>query len=124
MEAGSAGGVFWLERSAPSLFATAQIVRVKSDGSVSYEFTNAPVAAPRVGETLYLTFYGTGFRNAPSIRVQVAGRDTPLLYAGPQTQFSGLDQVNLQLSSGLLGTIPISLIADGKSANTITLRLE
>jgi endoglucanase len=124
VEAGTASGVFWLERSAPALFESAQIVRVKSGGGVSYETTTVPIAPAGPGETLYLVMYGTGFRNAPNIGLQVAGRVTPLLYAGPQPEFPGLDQINVQLPGGLLGYVSVSLSADGKASNTLTLRFQ
>ena len=119
-----ASGVFWLERSAPSLFESAQIARVKSGGSVFYETTNAPVAPAGPGETLYLILYGTGFRNSANVNLQVAGREMALLYAGPQPQFPGLDQINVQLPGGLPREVPVNLIADGKAANSLALRFQ
>ena len=122
--AGGASGVFWLERSAPSLFESAQIARLRSNGSVVYESTNATIVPAGPGETLYLILYGTGFRNSPNLKLQVAGRDTALLYAGPQMQFPGLDQINVQLPGGLTREVPVSLTADGKTANLLTLRFQ
>jgi uncharacterized protein (TIGR03437 family) len=52
--------------------------------------------------TVYLTLYGTGFANARS--VASGGVDcfpAPVTYSGPQGQFSGLDQLNLQLPNTL-----------------------
>ncbi len=124
VDAGPASGVFWLERSAPALFESAQIVRVKSGGGVAYEFTNTPIAPAGPGETLYLVLYGTGFRNASNLGLQIAGRETAMLYTGPQPEFAGLDQINLQLLNGLPRDVSVDLTADGKSTNRLTLHFQ
>ena len=97
---------------------------MKSGGGVTYESTTVPIAPAGPGESLYLILYGTGFRNATNLSLQVAGREMALLYAGPQPQFSGLDQINVQLPGGLPQDVSVNLSADGKSANTLTLRFQ
>src|SRR5579871_4797241 len=71
------------------------------------------VAAPislGVDTPVYLTLYGTGIRNRSSVtEVQVAinGNSVPVLYAGPQIQTEGLDQVNLTSPREPVGQWPV-----------------
>ena len=46
-----------------------------------------------------------------------------VLYAGPQTQFPGVDQINLQVNqlAGLTGTQILQFTADGIISNAVTL---
>jgi uncharacterized protein (TIGR03437 family) len=72
---------------------------------------------------VYLILYGTGIRNAGSgqVTVNIQGLEVPVSYGGPQTQFAGLDQVNVLLPRALAGTgvANIVLSAEGKAANTV-----
>jgi uncharacterized protein (TIGR03437 family) len=47
-------------------------------------------------------------------------------YAGAQSEFPGLDQVNIQLDPSLQGkgVVPIALSVDGVAANTVTVAIE
>jgi hypothetical protein len=64
----------------------------------------------------YLILFGTGIRGGRSVRVTVGGRDCEVVYAGPQPQYAGLDQVNVRLD-GASGDVVLS--ADGIPSNTI-----
>jgi len=57
------------------------------------------------GPTPFLTLYGTGFTNASAANTacDIAGQRIVPIYAGPQTQFAGLDQINLRLPLALAG---------------------
>jgi len=99
VEVGGASGVFWLEQSAPSLFAGTQLERP------------------------YLTLYGTGFRNAKAVEVKVNGSPVKVLYAGPQNQYAGLDQVNVELPGGVIGQLAVTISADGKMSNQVNVEL-
>jgi len=75
---------------------------------------------------VYVTLYGTGIRNRSSlakVTVTINGISVPVLYAGPQPQYPGLDQVNISLVIGLRGAGESKLIltADGQTANTVTI---
>jgi uncharacterized protein (TIGR03437 family) len=52
---------------------------------------------------------------------QTIGTYTPALYAGPQTQFSGLDQLNIQIPQSLAGAgqLTIQVTVDGIAANPV-----
>jgi uncharacterized protein (TIGR03437 family) len=54
---------------------------------------------------VYLVLFGTGF-DAPTFGVgaQIGTQDLTAGYAGPQTQFPGLDQINILLPKSLAGS--------------------
>ena len=75
---------------------------------------------------VYLTLYGTGIRRVrdPSlVRVEVGDETVPVLYAGPQGEFDGLDQINVgPLPATLAGSaeVPVLVRVDGRRANRVT----
>jgi uncharacterized protein (TIGR03437 family) len=70
---------------------------------------------------VYLTLYGTGFRAQKSPTATIGGRTVPVLYAGVQPSFPGLDQVNLELPTALRGAgeVEILFTADDLRANSV-----
>ncbi len=78
------------------------------------------------GGTVYLSLYGTGIRGASAVQAFVAGQSVPVLYAGPQGNFAGLDQVNLSLPPTLAGTgeASVYIVADGTASNMVTIKLQ
>ncbi len=70
-----------------------------------------PIPLPTGSDQLILTVFGTGLRDYQGTFYAMAGNQfAPVLYAGTQGGFLGLDQVNIQLSSTLpSGTLPISV---------------
>ena len=139
-------GVLEVETIAPTLFsanqngqgiATAQVVRVKADGSQIYENVarfdnalNAYVAAPVsfAGDRLVLILYGTGFQNAATANatLKLGTATIPVSYAGAQHQYPGLDQVNAELPNSLAGAgeLTVSLVISGKAANPVTVAFQ
>jgi uncharacterized protein (TIGR03437 family) len=84
----------------------------------------SPVDLGPAGTQVVLTLYGTGIRgrSAPgAVTAKIGGVDAPVLYAGSQTQYSGLDQVNVTLPRSLAGRgdVDVVLSVDGKTANTV-----
>jgi len=72
--------------------------------------------------------FGTGIRgrsDLSNVKVEVGGEAMQVLYAGPQSEFVGLDQVNLILSRSLIGRgeVNVVLTVDGKVANTVTITI-
>jgi uncharacterized protein (TIGR03437 family) len=57
-----------------------------------------PMPIPLSGDPIYLSFFGTGFRNAASAQVTctINGVTVPVEYAGPQGT-PGVDQINIRL---------------------------
>jgi len=93
----------------------------------SRTFRNLPLALGAEDEPVYLVLYGTGFRNRSSldrVRVTLRGASVPVLYAGAQGTFAGLDQLNAgPLPPELRGAGPISFSVevDGELSNFVTI---
>ncbi len=137
-----------IEKTAPGLFAAnangkdvaaAVLVRVKSDGSQTFE----PVAqlnaqnllvpvpidfGPNLGnasDQLFLVLFGTGWRNRSALEkvtAQVGGVNAHVSFAGAQGSFVGEDQLNLQLPRSLAGSgeTIVAVTVDGQLANLVT----
>ena len=124
---------------APALFTldaaglvAGYVVRV-SQGSQTVEPISDPIdLGPTGGSSpktqVYLCLFGTGIRGAPTgqVSVHVQGIDAPVIYAGPQSQFAGLDQVNILLPIELGGTgdVGIVLTAGGIQAPTVRVSIK
>jgi endoglucanase len=135
-----ASGGMQVAASGPAIFtannggfglAAAQVIRVKADNTQTYEpvvqldpSQNQVVAAPIVfgPDRLFLALYGTGVRGA-SASVNIAGVELPVQYAGPQAQYPGLDQVNVELPPSLAGAgqVNVTVTIDGVAANTVAI---
>lgn len=137
-----ASGVLEVRSIAPTIFsadnsgtgvAAAQVVRVKSDNSQSYEnvavydstqgkFVPAPIVFGP--EQLVLLLYGTGFDKSDASHTSVTVGTTALAvqYAGAQNQFPGLDQINVPLPASLAGAgeVTVNVTVSGKATNTVT----
>jgi uncharacterized protein (TIGR03437 family) len=113
---------------APSLYNVAQIVRVGSGAAVTTETVTGPIVFG--GDTLYLVLYGSGIRGRSSLaNVHCSIGNEPgflATYAGPQSQFPGMDQVVIPLSANLqgTGTVNVVLTVDGQEANAISLTFQ
>lgn len=116
------------------------LLRVKANGAQSYEplitydqslkrYVNRPIDfGPDLGATsdqLYLIMFGTGFRNRSSLsNVKVfvsSGGTIAALYAGPQGDYVGLDQVNIQLNRQMINFVNLYLTmsVDGQLSNRL-----
>ena len=129
-----APGIFQLNSTA---LAAAVVVRVKPDQSQTIEDVyqvgpgNAvlpyPVDFGPATDAIYLSLFGTGWANARSLAVTVGGQSVPVLYAGIQGTYNGLDQVNvgpLPRSLSGAGKVNIILTADGQTANPVELAIK
>jgi uncharacterized protein (TIGR03437 family) len=129
-----APGLFAADASGRGL-AAALALRIKADGSQSYEpvaqfdpAQNKLVAAPiDLGpetDQVFLILFGTGLRFRSSLNAvtaRIGAVDAPVVFAGPLEGFVGLDQVNVLLPRTLIGrgTVSVTLTVDGKSANSV-----
>jgi len=89
------------------------------------EFTLASEPVVVTAET-YLHLYGTGIRGGrQAVVVRIGGVEAPLLYAGPQPEFPGLDQVNVRIPQLLAGrgAVTVELTVFGVAANPVVLVL-
>ena len=80
-------------------------------------------------DTFYLELFGTGLdsANANQVTVSINGQSIPVLFAGAQQQYPGLDQINvgpLPASLKSAGTVNVEVSVNGQSANTVTLTLQ
>jgi uncharacterized protein (TIGR03437 family) len=71
-----------------------------------------------------LVLFGTGIPNT-DVRVTVAGIGVEVLYAGPQGEYEGLDQVNVRLPSYLARRGPVECVitAGGRRSNTAIIEM-
>ena len=118
--------------------AAAQIVRVHPDGTQSIDgvatldpatglFHAAPIAFG--ADSLYLVLYGTGLRHRSSqnnVTCSIGGTSFAVAYAGAQSQYPGLDQIVVPLSSVLAGagTVNVVVTADGQSSNSVSIAFQ
>ncbi len=120
--------------------AAAVALRFKADGAQSFEpvsrfepalnrFVPVPIDLGPESDQVFLILFGTGwrFRSAlPAVSLQLGGSNHEVLYAGPQGDFAGLDQVNARLSRSLIGRgeIAVRLTADGQPANILGINVK
>jgi endoglucanase len=136
MRAGAqvASGSMQLAATGPAIFtangagygvADAQIVRVKSDGSQTYENIAGPIDFGTGDDRLFLALYGTGVRGA-SISLRIGAVDMPGVDARPQGQSPGLDQVTVELPRSFAGAgqVDVTLKCDGVAANTVVIAFQ
>ncbi len=89
----------------------------------------APVPIPILaGAPVYLTLYGTGIRNRSSlanVTCRVGDAAVPVLYAGAQPVFAGLDQANVALAFDrpAAGELDVVLTVDGQPSNPVRISL-
>jgi uncharacterized protein (TIGR03437 family) len=99
-----------------------------ADGQVfNINLSNADGTAVAIDAGNFVSLFGTGFRytSAP-ITLSIGGTAvTPLGFAA-QSEFAGLDQLNLQIPQSLAGKGDVDLImtADGKTSNTVKLKIK
>jgi uncharacterized protein (TIGR03437 family) len=125
-----------ITRVAPALFtadssgrgaAAALAIYMKPDGTQTAEVTFAcdtegcrdrALDAPEA-----VTLFGVGFRgrlDVGSVRARIGGLPATVLYAGPQGEFAGLDQLNLEPAPDLHGVLDVDVEVEGKTANAVT----
>lgn len=146
-------GTVQIANVAPGLFAmnqagkgvaAASVLRVKAGNKQSYEFPYVydsvnkqynplPIdLGPDLGDDtdqVFLELYGTGLRKRSSLEnvsVKIGGIPVEVTYAGLQSSFSGLDQVNVKIPRSLIGRgeVNIELTVDGKAANPVSVNIK
>ena len=135
----TAPGIFSADSTGKG-YAAALALRVKSDGAQIYEpvvrydaaqrqFVAVPIDLSVASDQVYLVLFGTGlrFNGGPgAVTARVDGVDVAVSYVGAQSQFIGLDQVNLLLPNSLAGKgdADIILTVDGEAANTTSVKIK
>ena len=127
-----------VESVAPAIFtqsatgkglAAAIAVRVAANGSITTQSVSAPVNLGGSGDTVYLLLFGTGIRNRTtltSVAATIGGANARVEYAGPQSQYVGLDQVNIVVPHALAGRGLVDLVVtvDAKPSNTVQIAFQ
>ncbi|MFN0109019.1 MAG: hypothetical protein ACKVZH_09240 [Blastocatellia bacterium] len=127
-------GIFAANSTGKGL-AAAVVLRIKADGSQVYEsiavfdstrgeFVARPIDLTAANEQVFLLLFGTGIRKRSSlsaVSVQVGGVTAPINFAGAQTNFVGLDQINALLPRALIGRGEVDVVVsvDGLTANAV-----
>jgi uncharacterized protein (TIGR03437 family) len=118
--------------------AAAQVVLASGDGKQTFvpvarcgTASGSCVAQPVSLGTppAVLVLYGTGIRGLSSldnVSCTIGGASAPVLYAGPQNSYQGLDQVNVQIPPELAGRgeVDVTLSVDGQLSNTVTVSFQ
>lgn len=71
---------------------------------VALSCRSTPLSPGAPTDTLYIVLYGTGVRAAKNVQVYVAGQSVAVDYWGAQSQYQGLDQINIRIPHALAGT--------------------
>ncbi len=146
---GTASGSAQVNSIAPGLFTAnangkgapaATAARYSADGSATPvavfqcaggggTCSTSPISLGGPTDQVYLTLYGTGIRGLSSpagVRCQIGGVDAPVVFAGAQGGFVGLDQVNVILPQSLAGKgeVDLALTVDGVAANAVRVNLQ
>jgi uncharacterized protein (TIGR03437 family) len=142
-------GVVLIKSVAPSLFtangngrgmAAALALRVKADGSRSYEevvqfdalqnsFIARPLDLGPESDQVYLVLFGTGIRSRSSLSAVIAtigGAYAAVSFAGMQQDFEGLDQVNVLVPRSLMrrGEVDVLLTVEAQMANPVRIQMK
>ena len=132
-----ASGTAAITAVAPALFsadatgsgiAAAESVSANPDGTQQVNLIfDPPTLSPvpiSLDKPVYLVLYGTGLRGHQSpVEVSIGGMPVPVTGLAPQSQFAGLDQLNvgpLPTALGGSGTKTISVTVDGHAANSVS----
>jgi uncharacterized protein (TIGR03437 family) len=116
--------------------AAAVAVKVAADGSQTSQpvfrcgttagsCVSVPIDLGGEADQVILLLFGTGIRRASLIYVSLGGPPESVLGAGAQSQYPGLDQVNVLLPRYLMGRgeVKILLSADGLDTNPVTVNI-
>ena len=136
-----AGALFAADSTGQGV-AAAVALRVKADGSQIYEpiarwdaaqntFIWLPLDLGPEAEQVFLLLFGTGVRHRSAlsdVEVRIGGEIVEMLYAGPQGEFVGLDQINVRVPRSLIGrgtvNIGIKVNGNGLWSNTVGVQIK
>jgi len=96
----------------------------------SKQYVSTPIDLGAATDQVYLSLYGTGIRGLSSTlnaNVTIGGVAVPVIGAAAQSQYPGLDQVNVGPLPRTLagkGDVNVVLQVDGRTANTVTVNIK
>ena len=112
---------------ARSAASTPAVFRFEAGGG---RVVGVPLDLGDEGDRVFLTLFGTGIRGAggaTGVQTMIGDREVPVLFAGAQSGFAGLDQVNigpLPRSLAGAGEINVVVTAAGITSNAVTIVME
>jgi uncharacterized protein (TIGR03437 family) len=86
-------------------------VEIFSYNSQQKQYVAAPIDLGAANDQIYLSIYGTGIRgfgNLANVTASIGGKAVPVIGAAAQSQYPGLDQVNI-------GPLPRTLAGSGSA---------
>jgi uncharacterized protein (TIGR03437 family) len=104
-----------------------EVITAHADGTQSVRpLRGAPVDLFASSDKVMLQFYASGVRDAAELRVQIAGQEVPVVYAGAADHFPGLDEVIVELPRSLagMGQVDVVLTADGQTASPVPVHIQ
>jgi uncharacterized protein (TIGR03437 family) len=77
-------------------------------------------------DRVFLVLFGTGIRFNSSVSATIGGFNAPVLFAGAQNDFAGLDQINVEIPRNLVGrgVVELLLLVDGQRANPVHISIK
>ena len=129
-----APGLFAADATGTGL-AAATVLKVFENGSRANSLVadcstgtcaRVPIDVSGSGDRIFISLYGTGISGRSSldaVTVQIGDIPVEVLYAGPQQQYPGLDQVNIEAPASLAGRgeLNLKMVVDGHPANAVTI---
>jgi uncharacterized protein (TIGR03437 family) len=93
-----------------------------------FRFVPRPIDLGPDSDRVYLIMFGTGVRYRQAlttVSVRIGGVQAEVIYAGPQGQYFGQDQINVRVPRTLRarGEVDVEMTVDGKIANTVKLNI-
>jgi uncharacterized protein (TIGR03437 family) len=116
----AAANVFTLRNGELSATNT---IRAGSGGNLEL----VPIDLGAGDEQVFLILYGTGIRHHQGqVTAKIGGSIIPATYAGPQGEFAGEDQINIELPRPLKGAgiVDVTLSVDGHITNTVKIHIQ
>jgi N-acyl-D-amino-acid deacylase len=91
--------------------------------------TPVPMSVGASTDQLIVSLFGTGVRHASTaaaVGATMQGQPVPVLYAGAQGQYAGLDQINVMVPFALAGSgaVPLQISVDGRQSNIVTIDIQ
>jgi uncharacterized protein (TIGR03437 family) len=108
--------------------ATAQMLPVFNCTASPLVCSATPIDLGPPSTSVYLELYGTGIRGRTGlsgVSVTLGGTALQVSYAGAQSTYAGLDQVNVLLDRSLIGggALTLNLTVDGVAANPVVVSI-
>lgn len=124
-------GEITIASTAPSLFTSNSSgagapAALRTVDGVTYSAVGNVDGTPNEIDTGdFLVLFGTGVRRASlsAMRITIGGVEAPVLFAGSQGAFVGLDQINTRVPAGVAGDVDLVLTAGDAAANTVKLKV-